>query len=1032
MPLPSNFNKNPANSQMTFAPNVPNISTGNPMIDQIVSLLLSGSGVAPRPLPGQSVMDSYLARQRSMDMLGSMRTGFANQLVAQKLGGIDPNNGFGSLVSTFLGTPDGITNSPIMRAFNGGNPVRAQMSLMANMTGMNNFMGTGRIGNASARDVNNVMGGFTDSLFDTKQITPADVIKQRGYSSQAAMGYLNEDSDRLARWKKKGFVNKDGTFDVQKLEMEQKNKSDGKASELNKFAAHEVEEVLKKFDPLKELKKKQGQTIPTKFNFEKSAGYELEDLTSSYTDAQSVGLYNHRLTSEQAKLNAYAAHGITPDQYNDPAWTTANASKMQAAHDDAGKSTASAFADNAPYALRATSDLTGAKTAKEATEHMNRLFSISGTDSEGNAFVKGSVMNLGDQGDAQFAEKLQRDVKSVARNAGTSVETMLGIIDQAKNLAAAYPGLSSMGGIGVTANALKVFQNAQIIAGSMGSDQVRREGGHVQVAQKQQALDAENRAEPISKGIVALYGHIAASGDYSPEEKTKMFGQLSDWEQNGRGTGQDNNDRIARLAKAMGVSGGVVSATMRNQFSRDAGYERMETLTRMGKEQEISGDAGSGIKANMIRDYQNRWNAIAIKNGEFKGAGSATDVTAAFEKEIQAQGMTAGGPSTAMIASKYHMDRVIGMAAPNASPEERQRLLDNYVNSARMNSPQSKMLKAALKASTDGDTATDTALAHRNGSLYAPLTSVLVQEMMTGKKGTELSKLLGSIKDDDVFHRMSEIDARANKLGDNLGDAEAQRNLFLEERGGSDDNTAAANMKKQDWTPAQIKAGMDQRKIFDAKGEHRAAFLKAGAAGLSPQQMMEMNGNKKDASVQKKLKELKLTDKDLGLASEFYYHSGIGQNKEITEHFKGVKVTEDSLGSMLLASRALSFVNTQTAQAVQVDYDKGADNMNKGLRALDASADPAVRALAIKAREGLNGADMLDKDGFVKSEAMSRLTGEEHISAETTAALKDFHKTGKYSASGLSNDPQKQRDQLIALNNAKYLTDASYDDHGNL
>ena len=1024
MPIPSNFNRNPANVQMTFAPNVPNISTGNPTIDQLVSLLLSGSGVAPRPLPGQSVMDSYLARQRSMDMLNSMRTGFANQLVAQKLGGIDPNNGFGSLVSTLLGTPDGIINSPIMRAFNGGNPVRAQMSLMANMTGMNNFMGTGRIGNASYRDVSNVMSGFTDSLFDSQRISPAEIIKQRGYSSQAAAGYLSEDADRLKRWKKAGFVNSDGSFDSQKFEMERKHQVEGKASELSKFAAHEVSEVLKKFDPLKELKNKEGQIIPTKFNFEKSAGFELEDLTSSYTDVQSVGLYNHRLISEQAKLNSYAAHGITPEQYNDPAWRIANASKLRAADDAAARSTASAFADNAPYALRATSDLTGAKTAKEAVEHMNRMFSISGVDGEGNAFVKGSIMNLGDQGDAQFAEKLQRDVKSVARNAGTSVETMLGIIDQAKNLAAAYPGLSSMGGIGVTANALKVFQNAQILAGVAGSDQIRREGGHVQFAQKVQTMDAENRAEPISKGIVSLYGHIAASGNYSDEEKSKMFAQLRDWEQNGRGTAQDNNDRIARLAKAMGVSGGVVSSTMRNQFSRDFGYERMETLTRMGKDQEISGNAGANIKANMLRDYQSRLYPNLIKSGQLKGFGSASDAIAAFESEIQNQGMTAGSPSTANIAAKYHMDRILGMAAPNATQEEKQRLLDNYVNSARMNSHTYKIMHAALLASTNSDTAIDTTMAHRNGSLYAPLTSVLVQEMMSGKKGTELSKLLGSIKDNDVFHRMSAIDDRANKLGDNLGDADAQKNLFLEERGGLDEGSARANMKKQGWTDAQIDAAMGQRKLFDEA--HRSAFLKAGAAGLSPQQIMEMSGTAKDGNTKAKLKSLGLSGEDIRLASDFYYHSGLGQSKELGEHFKGVPITADSLGSMLLASRALSFINTQTAQSVQQNYETGAESINSKLRAWDANSNPEVRANAIKAREALNGAGLLDAKGFLTPEGAAKLRGEEHISAETAAKLKDLHITGKYSAASLSSNPQKRREQLMALNEAGYLKDDDY------
>ncbi len=117
---PSTFDHYGPNKQMSFAPNVPNISTGKPVIDQALSMLMMGSGFAPRPMAGQSIMDTHIQRKDSMDFLATMRSSFSGSQISQKLGGVDTNSSWGSMVSSFLGNPDGVMDNPIVKAFNGG------------------------------------------------------------------------------------------------------------------------------------------------------------------------------------------------------------------------------------------------------------------------------------------------------------------------------------------------------------------------------------------------------------------------------------------------------------------------------------------------------------------------------------------------------------------------------------------------------------------------------------------------------------------------------------------------------------------------------------------------------------------------------------------------------------------------------------------------------------------------------------------------------------------------------------------------
>src|SRR5687767_11513866 len=92
----------------SYSWNQAGFSFGNPMLDFTVAALMQNRMV-PRPAPGttQSIYDAYQMRERNMQFLQARNSAFANNLLFQRLGGVNQNTATFQIMSSLASDPDG-------------------------------------------------------------------------------------------------------------------------------------------------------------------------------------------------------------------------------------------------------------------------------------------------------------------------------------------------------------------------------------------------------------------------------------------------------------------------------------------------------------------------------------------------------------------------------------------------------------------------------------------------------------------------------------------------------------------------------------------------------------------------------------------------------------------------------------------------------------------------------------------------------------------------------------------------------------
>ena len=486
---PSDLGKYPQLSQMSMAPNMPSITTDKPLINMLISMMLGGSGMAPRPTPGQSILEAYQSRERSQQFLRTMQTAMASSPAFAKFGGM--SQGVASIASIVSGGPDGIMDNPFMRALNGGNPIKEQMTTMAKLNGMTSTMGLGRFGNASPATARNYAEALTKSVFDTKTIGQDDVNAVRKETAKNVMDFIGKDASRKERFKE--FMYKDAAgkeqFDTDKFEKARQATSGftkNMKEKLTDVAADEYQKVMNQTNNINDIKSKVGNVSRVAARMKDTRGFESQDIQKSMFTAMDAGLFRGYDYEQE-----YAA----------------DAKKRGVSVTDKGRDeyTASAYFKNAPKVMNAVSDLTGAKTMDEATGHLNDLLGNSNID-------------LGKDADAKYAEDLMRRFKASAKTAGVSIEAVMTILHSTRALASEHPELSSMGGMGGIEEVTKLMAHGQAMVGAVGQDAVRAAGGQAAYLAQQQQTQLANKTEPISQQAKALYSFI---NDGSFDQKTK-------------------------------------------------------------------------------------------------------------------------------------------------------------------------------------------------------------------------------------------------------------------------------------------------------------------------------------------------------------------------------------------------------------------------------------------------------------------------------------------------------------------------------
>lgn len=206
---------------------------------------------------------------------------------------------------------------------------------------------------------------------------------------------------------------------------------------------------------------KKGQNIARSVNFEKTRGFQVEDITSGFAAAA-----NYRLVGK----------GSVAQEYEN-------------------------FQKNAPAAMDAAREVFGNnRTGEQLVGDIQQL-------------IGNSQLNMGNSKDAEVLENLLREIKATARTQGIGTQEILQIINQGKQMASMHPGLNNLGGFEIT----KMANNAMLSTGTMTSylsnQYIRREGGPVTIAQQLMAGQIESAGQPISQMTGAMYEYFASRGN---------------------------------------------------------------------------------------------------------------------------------------------------------------------------------------------------------------------------------------------------------------------------------------------------------------------------------------------------------------------------------------------------------------------------------------------------------------------------------------------------------------------------------------
>lgn len=482
-------------------------STGLTPLDMFMTMKL-GNSMLPFPQPGtnQNLVDAFLVRQRTLDFYQTRNNALANSLLVQKLGGVNPANPMFQMASGMLGDPDGMV-ARVMSPLIGGNPMRAQMGLYANLTA-GNMSTFGRPFSVSVGDTDRQMQKLYNSFYHHNTINSDYLRNSRASILGSARGLFGANDPRLSEvtglfdnnsrvdsggynfllQRNQALKQLQGVVGDTKMSNEdmQKQKeaiagaySDNRVKKAieDAFAAATKKEGKERVDEIERIYKVNsmnnvltgldthmgnqnnfGKSIAQYIDFANTRGFKLEDFTQAFSSAAGAKLFRGK-NLENAE-NAF-------------------------------------FGKTGAGVLDAARGIYG--NDKSGRELMDLV-----SDMLGSSFV-----DMGSASDSTRLEDFLRKVKSAASVADVSVETILSTIETGKRLAANYPGLQHLGGIELGNMAVSSLATAQAQANTLSNDYVRRNGGMPGLVEQQMAARLNSAAQPITKQLSAAYHYFS-------------------------------------------------------------------------------------------------------------------------------------------------------------------------------------------------------------------------------------------------------------------------------------------------------------------------------------------------------------------------------------------------------------------------------------------------------------------------------------------------------------------------------------------
>ena len=328
------------------------------------------------------------------------------------------------------------------------------------------------------------------------------------------------------------------------------------------------------------------------FNFENSRGFKVEDFTSAYVQASNVrALGDTRGVSIAGKM------------------------------DD--------FSKNAGGALSAARSVFGNKSGGELVGKINDMM--------------GTELDLSNAPGADKAEKLLRDVKATADVAGVSINTMLGIIDATKELAANNPRLATVSAQTTTKMALSAVSKAADIGSGMTAKEYRQAGGSQAMASDEVASQQAYMSSGIGQQIAAIASVTKGLGtmvdeegkSYDPHEKYLEMVKNGELTAEAFATGEAQQ-KISKITQGK-ISADTIARLGTDERAAALGLEDSETSETLAaaKDKAVSTDFWKDMsKAGFTKEkYEER---VAEEKAKGKDGKSRKEIFNAMRGEFLA------------------------------------------------------------------------------------------------------------------------------------------------------------------------------------------------------------------------------------------------------------------------------------------------------------------------------------------------------------------------------------------------------------
>lgn len=304
--------------------------------------------------------------------------------------------------------------------------------------------------------------------------------------------------------------------------------------------------------------------IYTGFDFEKTRGFKLEDITSGFTRAADLRMLGDRKKQTPAQAMAdFSKHGMG--------------------------------------AMSAARSVFGDKSGSELVGKISDL-------------VGASAVDLGSEKGANEIEDLLRKTNATARVAGVSIKTMLAIIDSTRQLAANNPALQNMNAGASTEIALKAVSTAARMGAQMSAEDYRKAGGGQGLATKEIEAGTTFAASDMGRADIALLHTVKT---LKPEAYNQVEGMLK----RGEITAETltNQGKLNQLAKTLGMDPSQLSTqVLQNPLVAQEGL----------KDKKISSTVSTDImRATAVRSLDDQFKAKNIDlEKEYRRTGDMSKV----------------------------------------------------------------------------------------------------------------------------------------------------------------------------------------------------------------------------------------------------------------------------------------------------------------------------------------------------------------------------------------------------------------------